>query len=248
MRLISNRPRIARVASALGLAIALAGCQTTYDSLAFGPALTPVGTGLDTTRQPVPMAFRQPAQRSFRSTWDQANGQSMYRDLRASKVGDVIRVAIAIDDKAQFDNATDRSRDSKTRLGAEAALNLSGFGKGANAAAGSGNLDTNSSTSTTGKGTIDRSEKLRLSIAVVVTEVMPDGNLIISGSQEILVNYEVRVLNIGGIVNPLDVSATNIIPYDKIAEARISYAGRGRQTDVQQPAWGQRIYDMVVPF
>ncbi|MDE1568684.1 flagellar basal body L-ring protein FlgH [Aquabacter sp. P-9] len=238
----------ALLAAAFPLALALAGCQTSYDSLAFGPALTPVGNGLDTTRQPVPVAFQKPEQKTFRSTYDLANSQSMYRDLRASKVGDVIRVSIAIDDKAQFDNATDRSRKSKTGLGVDAGLDMGGFGKGVNAGALAGNLDINSDTSTKGKGTIDRSEKLRLSIAVVVTEVLPNGNLVISGSQEILVNYEVRVLNIGGIVNPLDVSANNIIPYDKIAEARISYGGRGRSMDVQQPAWGQRIYDLVVPF
>ncbi|WP_245279284.1 flagellar basal body L-ring protein FlgH [Xanthobacter sp. 91] len=229
--------------------LALAGCKSTYDNLATGPTLTPVGYGLDTAkRDPLPMTFQQPQKTTFRSTWDLNRSQSMYRDLRAAKVGDVIRVAIAIDDKAQFDNATDRSRESKSNLGFDAALTLSGFGKGANAGAGSGNLDINGDTKTKGKGNIDRSEKLRLSVAVVVTEILPDGNFVIRGSQEILVNYEVRELTIAGIVNPLDVSSTNIIPYDKIAEARISYGGRGRLTDVQQPAWGQRIYDVVTPW
>lgn len=237
-----------RLASAAGLALALAGCQTSHDNLLLGPSLSPVGSGLEAARDPLPVTFRQPPVRSFRSTWDQTHSGSMYRDLRASKVGDVIRVSIALDDKAQFDNATDRSRESKTNLGVDAALNLSGFGKGANAAAGNGNLDINSDTKTKGKGTIDRSEKLRLSIAAVVTEVLPDGNLIISGSQEIKVNYEVRVLNIAGIVNPLDISSGNVIGYDKIAEARISYGGRGRVMDVQQPAWGQRLYDVIMPF
>lgn len=232
----------------LAFSLALAGCKTQYDNLATGPTLTPVGYGLDAPRDPLPMTFQQPSNKSFRSTWDLNRSQSMYRDLRAAKVGDVIRVAIALDDKAQFDNATDRSREAKTNLGVDAALTLSGFGKGANAGAGKGNLDINSDTSTKGKGNIDRSEKLKLSIAVVVTEILPDGNFIIRGSQEIQVNYEVRELTIAGIVNPLDVSSTNIISYDKIAEARISYGGRGRLTDVQQPAWGQRIYDLVVPF
>lgn len=232
----------------LALAPALAGCQTSHDNLLFGPTLSPVGSGLDSRRDPVPVTFQQPPVRSFRSTWDQNGSGSMYRDLRATKVGDVIRVSISLDDKAQFDNATDRSRETKDKFGVDAALNLSGLGKGVNAGAGSGDWNINSSSETKGQGTIDRSEKLRLSIAAVVTEVLPDGNLMISGSQEIKVNYEVRVLNIAGIVNPLDISSGNIIPYDKIAEARISYGGRGRQMDVQQPAWGQRIYDLAVPF
>jgi len=238
----------ARLLLAGAMALTLAGCKSTYDNLATGPTLTPVGYGLDTARDPLPMTFQQPAKTTFRSTWDLNRSQSMYRDLRASKVGDVIRVAIALDDKAQFDNATDRSREAKSNLGLDAAIGMSGLGKGANAGQVKGNLDINSDTTTKGKGNIDRSEKLRLSIAVVVTEILPDGNFIIRGSQEIMVNYEVRELTIAGIVNPLDVSSNNIIAYDKIAEARISYGGRGRLTDVQQPAWGQRIYDLVVPW
>src|SRR5262249_40519422 len=109
-------------------------------------------------------------------------------------------------------------------------------------------MDLKANSSTKGEGSIDRSEKLRLSVAAVVTEVLPNGFLMISGTQEIRVNYEVRVLTIAGIVNPLDVTGTKMIPYDKIAEARISYGGRGRLTEVQQPAWGQRVYDKITPF
>lgn len=229
-------------------ALCVGGCQTNnYDSLAFGPTLTPVGHGLETQRAPLPVTFTPPVQKTFRSTWNM-NGQSMYRDLRATTVGDGLTVAIAIDDKAQFDNETDRSRDAASKFGVDAALTLFGFGRGANAANGSGDLNISNNTSTNGKGSIDRSEKLRLAVAVVVTEVLPNGNFLISGSQEIRVNYEVRVLNIAGIVNPLDISSNNTIPYDKIAEARISYAGRGRLNDVQQPAWGQRLYDVVAPW
>lgn len=237
-----------RLALTIGAALLVAGCQTNNDNILTGPTLSPLGSGLDTPREPIPVTFQQAPVRSFRSTWDQNRSGSLYRDLRASKVGDVIRVSIALDDKAQFDNATDRSRKSKSDLDLDTGLDLAGFGRGANAGSVSGNFTVNSDNETKGKGTIDRSEKLRLSIAAVVTEVLPDGNLIISGSQEIKVNYEVRVLNIAGIVNPLDISSGNVIPYDKIAEARISYGGRGRQMDVQQPAWGQRIYDIVGPW
>jgi flagellar L-ring protein precursor FlgH len=71
---------------------------------------------------------------------------------------------------------------------------------------------------------------------------------VISGSQEVRVNFEVRVLNIAGIVRPRDISPKNTISYDKIAEARVSYGGRGRLMEVQQPAYGQQIYDVVAPF
>ena len=99
--------------------------------------------------------------------------------------------------------------------------------------------------STKGEGAITRSESIELLVAAVVTDVLPNGNLVISGTQEVRVNFEVRVLNVAGIVRPRDISTDNTISYDKIAEARISYGGRGRITEVQQPAWGQQLFDLV---
>ena len=99
-----------------------------------------------------------------------------------------------------------------------------------------------------GTGAIDRSERLSLRVAAVVKEVLPNGNLFITGTQEIRVNAEVRVLQVAGIVNPLDVNRNNSVDYERIAEARISYGGRGRQSEIQSPNWGQQIYDRVVPF
>ena len=62
------------------------------------------------------------------------------------------------------------------------------------------------------------------------------------------VNHEIRILNVAGIVRPYDVDANNMISYDKIAEARISYGGRGRLSEVQQPPWGQQVMDIVSPI
>ncbi len=152
-------------------------------------------------------------------------------------------VNIQIDDKAQFDNASDRSRVSSVDAGLSYGFAFKGW-----QADGTADVGLESSSSSQGQGTIDRSEKLRLSVAAIVTEVLPNGNVIISGSQEVRVNYEVRVLNIAGIVRPRDISPRNTISYDKIAEARVSYGGRGRIMEVQQPAYGQQIFDAVTPF
>ena len=108
--------------------------------------------------------------------------------------------------------------------------------------------DINAETSTKGEGAITRSESIELLVAAVVSDVLPNGNLVISGTQEVRVNFEMRVLSVAGIVRPRDIATDNTISYEKIAEARISYGGRGRITEVQQPAWGQQLFDTVAPF
>ncbi len=81
-----------------------------------------------------------------------------------------------------------------------------------------------------------------------MTGVLPDGNMLISGSQEVRVNQELRILEIAGVVRARDISKDNTIPYTKVAEARISYGGRGRMSEMQQPALGHQIYNALKPF
>jgi len=219
----------------------LSGCAQDPSEVLRGPQLSPVGTGLRAQAYPIPTTPRGQTPLSFRSTWD--DGTDLYRDPRARRVGDVVTVVISMQDKAKLDNKTDRSRDSQIKVGLDWLANIGGWQD-----TGQGNANLNSSSSTKGAGQIDRTEDIKLSVAAVVTDVLPNGNMMISGSQEFRVNTEMRVLNVGGIVRPRDISRTNTISYEKIAEARVSYGGRGNLSDVQQPGWGHRIYDAVAPF
>lgn len=227
--------------------LALGACSA-HDNIITGqPSLSPVGEGLAIARDPLPVTFAEPRVTAFQSLWT-GSQQDLFKDRKARRVGDVVTVEISIDDKAQFNNQTGRSRSAETAAGFGWGIGWSGFRWPGQAGKGQGQLGISSDTEFNGQGSIGRSEKLRLSIAAVVTEELPNGNLLISGSQEVMVNNEVRVLNIAGIVRPTDISTNNSVGYDQIAEARITYGGRGRITDVQTPGYGQRLYDKVVPF
>ncbi|OLP58185.1 flagellar basal body L-ring protein [Xaviernesmea oryzae] len=222
----------------------LTGCQSALSDVGRAPAMSPIGSGLQYSQTPqLAMYPKQPlhANNGF-SLWNDQRS-ALFKDARAINVGDILTVNIRIDDKASFDNKTDRKRE-----------NDSGFNIGANSSgavstgAWKGNLDYGSNTSTKADGSTERAEKLVLLVAAVVTGVLENGNLLISGSQEVRVNHEMRILNVAGIVRPQDVDAKNTISYDKIAEARISYGGRGRLTEIQQPPIGQQVMDILSPI
>jgi flagellar L-ring protein precursor FlgH len=228
----------------IAAAMSLAGCAGDIREIGTEPLMSPVGTGLITDVQPSASALFLPSQPTHRqsSIWDGGRAD-IFSDRRASKIGDVITVHIAIHDSATFGNATDRSLNSEVNTGFNWQLGVNNKTTQFNP-----QFSSSALSSTQGQGTIDRSEKIQLSIAAVVTDVLPNGNLIVSGSQEVRVNYELRLLNVAGIVRPMDISTSNTISYDKIAEARISYGGRGRIMEVQQPTLLQQIYDRLKPL
>ncbi len=159
-------------------------------------------------------------------------------------------VIVEITDKAAISNKTARDRTSTKNLGVD---NLGGFGKLAQGVLPPGAdmsklVGLQSTTNHAGSGSVNRSEKLVTKIAAIVTQKLPNGNLVIEGRQEVRVNYEVREMIIAGIVRPEDISAQNRINISKIAEARVSYGGRGQISDVQRPPVGQEVLDVLLPF
>lgn len=207
------------------------------------PSMSPVGTGLAAEVRPTATALFVPQpQAHSQSLWN-GSRTDLFSDQRAAKIGDVITVLIAINDKATFGNSTDRAQNSEIKGGINYTNQQSNTMSQWNP-----QVDLTSSSTAQGQGAIDRSENIKLSVAAVVTDVLPNGNLIISGSQEVRVNYELRILNVAGIIRPIDISSYNTIAYDKIAEARISYGGRGRIMEVQQPGFGQQLWDLLKPM
>lgn len=222
-------------------AVLLSGCATSLEDLNSAPDMTPVGANLGRPQTEV-MAARETVFSGPQSSW-QGGAADYFRDARARQAGDLLTVKISVDDKASLNNSSNRSRKSNTN--ADANMDIGFFNL---IAQGSGNADVTSNTSASGQGATVRSEKIQLSLAAVVKDVMPNGLLLIEGSQEILVNYEKRRLVVQGLVNPRDITPDNTIGYEKVAEARISYGGQGRLSEVQQPGWGQQLWDKLTPF
>jgi flagellar L-ring protein precursor FlgH len=234
-----------RTAPALLLLATLAGCGShAFKEIGVPPTMSPVGAGLEAGGQSLYTYSNPPpaaAPKKF-SLWDDRQSR-LFTDARALSVGDILTVLISINDRAKLKNESERNRTTKRTLGLGGSFEVEGTGSAAKA-----DGDIHSETDTQGQGATTRSESIDLSIAAVVTQVLPNGNLIIEGTQEVRVNAELRILTIGGVVRPSDIGASNTIPYDRIAEARVSYGGRGRLTEVQQPPYGQQILDTVLPF
>jgi flagellar L-ring protein precursor FlgH len=195
------------------------------------------------SREPTP----QPA--SANSLW-RAGARTFFNDQRASRVGDIVTVLIEIDDSAQTQNATNTSRTTGNKAGIPHLFGLeSTIGKILPKAFDPTDMiETNSTSSNAGAGGVQRSEKISLTIAAVVTQILPNGNMMIEGVQEVRTNNDVRQLTVAGIVRPEDVSSANTIRHTQIAEARIAYGGRGDVSQVQRTPWATSILQRVMPF
>lgn len=200
-------------------------------------------------QRPAALASYQEDNHLKNSLW-QSGPSSLFGDRRAKQVGDILTVNIEIDDRAQVDNRTERQRRSSNETNISAALGIdTAVDKFLPSPLSlSPGVSTSGDTITTGQGRIDRRETINLKIAAIVTDILPNGNMVIQGSQEVRVNYELRDLQVTGLIRPEDISRRNTIDYDKIAEARISYGGRGQMTNLQQPRYGDQLIDIVSPF
>jgi flagellar L-ring protein FlgH len=232
-------------------ASALGGCSTLDRIVSIGeqPKLSAID---NPTSQPgykpvqMPMPSPQLASYSPNSLWRNGS-RAFFKDQRAHQVGDILTVTVNLNDKAAIANETQRSRENKEDSGVD-----NFFGKTKmpllNTAVPTRIFTGDSSSSSEGKGSVNRSEALTTTIAAVVTQVLPNGNLVVEGKQEMRVNFEVRELIVAGIVRPEDIQSDNTIDSSKIAQARIAYGGRGQITDVQQPRYGQQVLDILLPF
>jgi flagellar L-ring protein precursor FlgH len=243
-----------RPSALLALALSsslLGGCGllTRLSEVGRDPAMTPTA---DPTKEPtwrpvtMPMPAREPTPNEANALW-RSGSRAFFKDQRAAQVGDIVTVLVNMNDTANLKNVT-----STTRASGETAGMPNFFGLETvlpkSIADPSKLMSISSGNNNTGTGQIQRNEAVTLRLAGVVTQVLPNGNLVIAARQEFMVNGELRELRVTGVIRPQDIASDNTVLHDRMAEARISYGGRGQLTDLQRARWGQQMMDILLPF
>ncbi len=216
------------------------------DPVTVAPERVAIATPVYAASPPPSPSTSQPPIQSA-SLW-RSGPTSLFGDRRAQGRGDILTVVIEIDEEATISNATERNRNANEALAVGALLGLPDLVADLTGVSVDPAADLSSSSQSSGDGSVQRTEEITLRLAATVTTVLPNGHFVIAGSQEVRVNFELRDLRVHGVIRPEDISRSNEITYDKIADARISYGGRGQITDVQQPRYGQQVADIVLPF
>jgi flagellar L-ring protein precursor FlgH len=250
------RPRSARAMTSLPIlcfgicASMLAGCGGLSRLAEVGrpPEMTPTA---DPTKDPkwrpltMPGPAPLPSPREANALW-RPGSRAFFKDQRAAQVGDIITVLVNMKDSANLTNDTTASRTSSETAGLP---NLFGLESIVPKTVTMSSLVSGSSGNTNvGSGQIQRNEAVTLRLAGIITQVLPNGNLVVAARQEFMVNSELRDLEVTGVIRPQDIGSDNTVPHDRMAEARISYGGRGNLTDLQRARWGQQMLDILMPF
>ncbi len=240
--------------TALALCLLLGGCGTLGRLSEVGrpPEMTPSSdptaeTGYRPLTMPMPRGQFAPAEAN--SLW-RAGSRAFFKDQRAAQVGDIVTILVDITDSADLSNQSDQTRSGAENMGIPNFLGLeSNIPRNLPKAVDPAKLiATTSSNTSSGAASIKRNETVTLRLAGIITQLLPNGNLAVAARQEVRVNSELRELQVSGVIRPQDIASDNTVRHDRLAEARISYGGRGQITDVQRPRYGQQLLDILLPF
>lgn len=246
-----------RLSLLLAASALLSGCESMFEKLDHINKPPPMAAVVNPQEKPEykpmtwPMPATPPPAKQYANSLWQPGARAFFRDGRASRVGDILKVNVKINDKLQFNNQTEGKRTTVDEANAPALLGatnkiihfLPGIAPNpAKLLSIDGNLDTK------GTGTISRQDILTTQVAALVTQMLPNGNMVIEGKQEVTMNKDVREVGIRGVIRPQDINSDNTIDSTQIAEARITYTGRGQLNDMQQPRWGGQVIDAISPF
>ncbi len=249
--MIARRDVLARWAVLMTCGFAVSGCGTLQRLSEVGrnPEMS---KSADPTKDPsyrpmtMPMPKAQNVPNEANALWRRGS-RAFFKDQRAANVGDLVTVVVSMTNSAQLNNVTTLTRVSGEQAGIPDFAGLTAR-LGTSIADPSKLISLSSSNSNTGNGQIQRNEAVALRLAGVVTQVLPNGNLVVAARQEFVVNAELRELKVTGVIRPEDIASDNTVLHDRMAEARIQYGGRGEMTDLQTTRWGQQLMDILLPF
>jgi flagellar L-ring protein precursor FlgH len=195
------------------------------------------------------MPHTEPIPSEPASLW-RSGSRAFFKDQRAAQVGDIVTIVVSTTDTADVENASSETKNGGETMGTPNMLGMETMlPKLLGKAISPSSLVSATSTSTAaGTGKIKRNETVALRLAGVVTQVLPNGNLVVAARQEMRVNSELRELEVSGVIRPQDIASDNTVNHDRMAEARISYGGRGQLTNIQTPRYGQQVLDILLPF
>jgi flagellar L-ring protein FlgH len=231
------------------LLLGACGSLTRLSEVGRAPEMTPTS---DPTKEPtwrpisMPMPALEPTPNEANALW-RSGSRAFFKDQRAAQVGDIVTILVSMSDTANLKNASTAARTSAENAGAPEFFGMQSL-LPKTITDPAKLLSLNSSNNNGGTGQIQRNEAVTLRLAGVVTQVLPNGNLVVSARQEFRVNHELRELQVTGVIRPQDIASNNTVLHDRMAEARIAYGGRGQLTEVQNPRWGQQLLDILMPF
>ncbi|MDR2349493.1 MAG: flagellar basal body L-ring protein FlgH [Deltaproteobacteria bacterium] len=188
---------------------------------------------------PPVQTYAPPAVKTEGSLFTDDTRPDFFSDLKAQRVGDIITINIVESSRA--------NKQANTALGRNSTLNatvdtLFGIPKKIQG------VETSTQNQFTGTGTTSRNETITAKVSARIIQVLPNTNLVVRGSQEILVNNEKQYITIQGVIRPSDIATDNTVLSTYLADARIEYTGRGDITDKQRQGWLTRTIDKVWPF
>ena len=239
-----------KIVVCITLIATLSGCDTMFNKLN-EVGKVPEMSGMSLYEAPKDM----PPENDYGYVKTKSNPNSLWQGAKKSffktkSVGDVLSVVVHISDKAKLSNQTQKARNTGTKIGAPSILGMETVLNKVlpSSSAAKDLVNINSKDSSNGNGKVDRNETIQTTIAVIVINILPSGNLVIKGKQEVRVNFDIREITIEGIVRPEDIASDNTVQLEQIAEARVSYGGRGQIFEYQQAPYGKQVVDIVSPF
>jgi flagellar L-ring protein FlgH len=243
------------ISALLTISLALSGCNMAerLSNVGDPPELSQIqNPELVDNYHPVSMPMPAPEGRhnSINSLW-QRGSRAFFKDQRAFRVGDVLTVKIDYTDTAKIDDKFNPQRNLTSQ---SALTNFMGYEKYLPkvfpSTVNKNDLTNIGPTNTTidAKGKKERKDTLKLELAATIIQILPNGNMVIQGHQDVRIAGELKTVELKGIIRREDITSDNCITYDKVAEARISSVTKGEISDLNSTPWGQEVLNKVLPF